>query len=76
MLQPNWAITYRGGDKLLVYDEKGRFKKALELTVDSLKLSPGNNNLRIGAQFSGSNDVKLEGYVRLKDKIDIIKTAE
>lgn len=71
-IKPNWAVIYRGGTEILVYDEKGRFKDKLELDVDQLKLSTGENNLRISAEFSDGADIKLEGYVRLKDKVDQI----
>ena len=71
-MKPNWAVTYRGGSEMLVYDEKGRFKDKLELDVDQLKLSTGDNNLRISAEFSSGADIKLEGYVRLKDKVERI----
>lgn len=71
-LKPNYAITYRGGKKFLVYDEKGRVKTGKELGVEQLKLIEGSNNLRISAEFSGGDDIKLEGYVRLKDKVESI----
>ena len=71
-LYPNWAITYRGGNVVIVYDDKGRFKKEIKLDTDNLKLSEGSNTLRISAEFSADADVKLSGYVRVKGKIDII----
>lgn len=71
-MEPNWAVTYRGGNEILVYDEKGRFKDKIELDVEPLKLSAGENNLRISAEFSDGADIKLEGYVRLKDKVERI----
>lgn len=67
-LKPNYAITYRGDNKVLIYDEKGRMKKIEELEIDGIHLEEGANNLRISAQFSDGADLKLEGYVRLKDK--------
>ncbi len=71
-LKPNYQITYRGDNQMLVYDEKGRFKKAIELDVDNLNLEKGTNILRISAQFSDDADVKLSGYVRVKDKVEVI----
>ena len=71
-LKPNWQITYRGDNQILVYDEKGRFKKAIELDVKNLNLEKGVNTLRISAQFSDDADVKLSGYVRVKDKVERI----
>ena len=72
-LKPNWAITYRGGNEILVYDDKGRFKSKKELDVNGLKLSQGSNTLRISAVFSDDADLKLSGYVRTKGKVDVIK---
>ena len=73
-LKPNYAITYRGDNKVLIYDEKGRLKKIEELTVDGIKLSDGANNLRVSAEFSDGAELKLEGYVRVKDKVEVIKS--
>ncbi len=73
-LEPNWAVTYRGGNEILVYDEKGRLKDKMELEVEQLKLNIGDNNLRISAEFSDGADIKLEGYVRLKDNVEIIES--
>ena len=75
-MEPNWAVTYRGGNEILVYDEKGRLKDKMELEVEQLKLNIGDNNLRISAEFSDGADIKLEGYVRLKDKIENIVTTK
>jgi hypothetical protein len=72
-LKPNWQITYRGGNEILVYDDKGRFKTKVELDVDSLKLSGGSNTLRISAEFSDDADVTLSGYVRVKGKVEKIE---
>jgi hypothetical protein len=72
-LKPNWQVTYRGGNELLVYDDKGRFKTKIELDVDNLKLSEGSNTLRISAEFSDDADVVLNGYVRVKGKTETIK---
>lgn len=71
-LKPNYAITYRGDDKILIYDEKGRLKKTEKLNIDKLDLQKGSNNLRISAEFSDNADIKLEGYVRLKDQVERI----
>jgi len=71
-LKPNYAITYRGDNKVMVYDEKGRIQHILELEIDHIELTEGLNNLRISAEFSESADLRLEGYVRLNDKVDYI----
>ena len=71
-LKPNYAITYRGDNKMIIYDEKGRVKKIEELEIDGIGMDKGLNNLRISAQFSDGADLKLEGYVRLKDKVQTI----
>jgi hypothetical protein len=75
-LEPNWAITYRGGNEILLYDEKGRLKEKIKLDVDHLKLTTGENNLRISAEFSDNADIKLEGYVRVKEKIENISISK
>lgn len=71
-LQPNYAITYRGDNKMLIYDEKGRLKSIEELDISTIALSEGAHNLRISADFSEEADLKLEGYVRIKDKVESI----
>jgi len=75
-MEPNWSVTYRGGKEVLVYDEKGRFKEKLVLDVDQLKLTPGENNMRVSAEFSSGADIKLEGYVRLKDIVENISSTK
>ncbi|MCK5369335.1 MAG: hypothetical protein KAQ62_12310, partial [Cyclobacteriaceae bacterium] len=71
-LKPNYAITYRGDNKMIIYDEKGRVKKIEELEIDGIGMDKGSNNLRISAEFSDGADLKLEGYVRLNDKVETI----
>jgi len=72
-LKSNWSVIYRGDNKLLVYDNRGRLKKSIELDVDNLTLGEGLNTLRISASFSDDADIILEGYVRVKDKVETIK---
>ena len=72
-LKSNYAITYRGDNQVIIYDEKGRLKTKVELNVDEIKLEKGSNNLRISADFSDDADLKLAGYVRLKDKLEVIE---
>ena len=72
-LKPNYSITYRGDNKIMVYDEKGRMKAIEELDLEGIEMIQGANNLRISAEFSDIADLKLEGYVRLKDRVDSIR---
>jgi hypothetical protein len=72
-LKPNYAVTYRGDDNILVYDEKGRLKTKIDLDIDEILLEDGENNLRIGAEFSDDADLKLEGYVRLREKAEMVR---
>jgi len=72
-LKPNWAITYRGDNKILVYDEVGRLKTKLDIDTKGITLSPGENSIRVSAEFEGGGDVKLGGYVRIKDKKEMIQ---
>ncbi|MBN1388586.1 MAG: hypothetical protein JW965_09085 [Bacteroidales bacterium] len=67
-LKPNWSITYRGDDKILVYDEAGRLKTNLDFEEESIVLGEGANNIRVSADFSRDADIKLQGYIRLKGK--------
>ena len=71
-LKPNYSITYRGDNKIMVYDEKGRMKNRIELDLEGIEMVRGSNNLRISADFSDNADLKLEGYVRIKDRVDVI----
>ncbi len=75
-LEPNWALTYRGGNEILLYDAKGRLKEKVELDIEELKLTTEMNNLRINAEFSEDADIKLEGYVRLKDKVEKLSVKD
>lgn len=72
-LKPNYAVTYRGDDKILVYDEKGRLKTKIDLDIDEIVLEDGDNNLRISAEFSDDADLKLEGYARLREKAEMVR---
>ena len=67
-LKPNWAITYRGDNKILVYDDVGRLKAKLDFEEESIMLNEGENNIRVSAGFSPGSDIKLNGYIRLKGK--------
>mgnify|MGYP006292877963 CR=1 FL=1 len=71
-LKPNWSLTYRGDDKILVYDEVGRLKTTLDFDGESLLLRKGKNNIRISADFSSGSDIELQGYIRLKGKSERI----
>lgn len=73
-LKPNYAITYRGDKKALVYDEKGRLKTVIDLEIEGIELEKGDANIRVSAEFSEGADLKLEGYVRLKDKVETVVT--
>lgn len=72
-LKPNYAITYRGDNRILIYDQKGRLKKAEEIDLEGVKLPEGANMLRFSADFSEDAELKLEGYIRLKDNIQMVK---
>jgi hypothetical protein len=72
-LQPNYAVTYRGDEQVLIYDEKGRLKKKIDLDLAGIALENGDNNLRISAEFSPGADLKLQGYVRLREKTELVK---
>ena len=72
-LEPNWAITYRGDDKLLVYDEVGRLKTKIDFKEDSIILKKGANNIRVSAEFGSGSTIKLQGYVRLKGKSERLR---
>jgi hypothetical protein len=65
-LKPNWSLTYRGDNKILVYDEVGRLNAELDFDEKSLTLRRGMNNIRISAEFSRSSDIELQGYIRLE----------
>ena len=72
-LKPNYSITYRGDNKIMVYDEKGRMKAIEELDLEGIEMTQGANNLRISAEFSDIADLKLAGYLRIKDRVDLIR---
>jgi len=69
-LEPNWAITYRGSNTILVYDEVGRLKMKVPFEKEELILKKGSNNIRVSADFDSGSDIKLQGYVRLKGKTE------
>jgi hypothetical protein len=65
-LKPNWAVTYRGDNELLVYDEVGRLKSKLAIDSSKIELDSGFHTIRVSSEFSGDSDMKLNGYIRLK----------
>ncbi|MBS0011460.1 MAG: hypothetical protein KFF49_08615 [Bacteroidales bacterium] len=71
-LEPNWAITYRGDDTVLVYDELGRLNRKIPFVEEKLILREGPNNIRVSADFSSGADIKLQGYVRLKGRKELL----
>jgi len=72
-LKPNWSLTYRGANKILVYDEVGRLNAKLDFDEKSLVLRRGMNNIRISADFSKGPDIELQGYIRLEGDTERIK---
>ena len=48
-LMPNYSITYRGDNNIMIYDEKGRMKNIIELEIERIEMDQGNNNLHISA---------------------------
>ena len=75
-IKPNWAITYRGDNVLLVYDEVGRFKEKLDTGITGLKLENGSNSIRVSCNFADGSDIRLEGYVRLADRVETINAIK
>jgi hypothetical protein len=75
-LKPNWAVTYRGDDVLLVYDEVGRFNEELSINSSGISLEKGPNSIRVSCDFADGSDIRLEGYVRLKDRVETIIVTE
>ena len=57
----------------MIYDEKGRMKAIEELDLEGIEMVQGANNLRISAEFSDLADLKLAGYLRIKDRVDLIR---
>jgi hypothetical protein len=72
-LKTNWSLTYRGDDKILLYDEVGRLKTTLDFDAQDLALRCGTNNIRISVDFSSGSDIELQGYIRLKGKSEKIR---
>jgi len=70
VLEPNWAITYRGDDAILVYDEVGRLKSKIPFERKELILKKGSNNIRVSADFGTDSDIRLQGYIRMKGKTE------
>lgn len=48
-------------------------KNAILLCVDKLNLEKETNNFCISAEFSDNADVRLSEYVKVKEKVDVIK---
>ncbi len=72
-LEPNWSITYRGDNNILVYDEVGRLKTKLDFEEEGLILKEGAYSIRVSADFSSGSDIRLQGYIRLKSRSERIK---
>ncbi len=71
-LKPDWSIIYRGDDKLLIYDEVGRLETKIDFEEENIILNKGVSSITVSADFSAGSNIKLRGYVRLKDETEKI----
>jgi hypothetical protein len=55
-----------------VYDEKGSLEQQVEVGWKQVRLNQGSHVLRVSCSFSGDGDLKLQGMVKLKDKVELI----
>jgi hypothetical protein len=73
-LKAGFSCTYRSEGKVLLYDERGSLKKSYEVDPGPEELDHGNHTLRVSCNFNGDTDLKLQGLLKLKDKVEILQS--
>ena len=73
-LKAGYSCIFDGRGMLLLYDEKGSLKKKAEVGWNGTRLDKGSHALRVSCTFSSDSDLELQGVVKLKDKVEAIKT--
>jgi hypothetical protein len=71
-LKAGYSCIYDGKGKLLVYDEKGSLQQQVEVGWKQIRLNQGSHVLRVSCTFGGDGNLKLQGMVKLKDKVELI----
>jgi hypothetical protein len=71
-LKAGYSCIVDGSGHILLYDDRGSLKKKFQGEWGALKLAQGPHSLRVSCNFNGGADLKLEGVVKLKDRIEII----
>ncbi len=71
-LEAGYSCIFDGAGNLLLYDARGSLKKNLEVDWNQVRLDPGKHTLRVSCNFSSDSDLKLQGQVKLKDRVEVI----
>jgi hypothetical protein len=73
VLGPSESFIYDGQSELLLYDNKGRLKERITLNTPPMLLEKGPHIIRFNGSFSASSDLTVKGYIKLKEKVEIIQ---
>jgi len=73
-LKAGYSCIFDGRGMLLLYDEKGSLKKKAEVEWKGTRLEKGSHALQVSCTFSSDSNLELQGVVKLKDKVESIKT--
>lgn len=73
-LKAGESFIFDGTNELLHYDSKGRLKSRVSVELNTVKVGNGSHTIRFDCSASDDSDITIKGYVKLKDKMEVVKS--
>jgi hypothetical protein len=72
-LKAGYSCIFDGAGNLLLYDDRGSLKKKYDVEWEQVRLDNGTHTLRVSCMFSSDANLELQGMVKLKDRIEVLR---
>jgi hypothetical protein len=72
-LEAGYSCILDGKGNLFLYDDRGSLKKKTGVDRETGKLTKGTHSLRVSCAFSSDSDLVLQGMVKLKDRLELLR---
>jgi len=73
-LKAGYSCIFDGVGNLLIFDARGSLKKKQEVDWNQLRMVKGKHSLRVSCSFSSDAELLLQGMVKLKDRVEVIRS--
>jgi len=73
-LKAGYSCIFDGAGNVLLYDDRGSLKKKYEVDWGQAELGICSHTLRVSCSFSSDADLELQGMVKLKDRIEVLRS--